>query len=160
MAWTYQREKNTYETKIPEGNHRIRVKAANKAVSSKGNDMLVLQFDVSGYAETVYHYITFMPDHPEITNKNLTQFFDAFKDIPDGELDTSKWIGKVGACCIKHSDYNDNINAKIAWFVSASKQDSLPPWKEVDSVMPAAPAMNADADGFVKIPEGINDLPF
>ena len=123
MAWNFKREEtNSFTTKIPEGNHRIRIKSADKAVSKSGNDMLVLQFDVSGYTENIFHYITFMPDKPEITNRNLTQFFDAFKDIADGELDTAKWIGKVGACYVKHSEYNGNVNAKVDRFIPTGKQ--------------------------------------
>lgn len=158
MAWNFKREEsNSYTSKIPEGNHRIRVKSADKAVSKSGNDMLVLQFDVSGYTETIYHYITFMPDKPEITNRNLTQFFDAFKDIADGELDTAKWIGKVGACAVKHSEYNGNVNAKVDKFIPAEKQGNLPAWKEPDG----KPAPVTDSDGFMSIPDNVGEgLPF
>lgn len=160
MAWNFKREEtNSFTTKIPEGNHRIRVKSAEKAVSKSGNDMLVLQFDVSGYTENIFHYITFMPDKPEITNRNLTQFFDAFKDIADGELDTAKWIGKVGACYVKHSEYNGNVNAKVDRFIPTGKQGDLPAWKEADGN--AKPAPVADADGFMSIPENVGEgLPF
>ena len=134
MAWDFKREEsNTFVTKVPEGKHRIRIKDAEKAVSKNGNDMLVLQFEISGYKDLIYHYIVFMQDKPEITNRNLTQFFDSFKDIPDGEFDTSKWIGKVGACTVKHEEYNDNINAKVDKFIPADKQGDLPPWQEMGS---------------------------
>lgn len=160
MAWNFKREEsNNYTSKIPEGNHRIRIKSADKAVSKSGNDMLVLQFDVSGYTETIYHYIVFMPDKPEITNRNLTQFFDAFKDIADGELDTAKWLGKVGACSVKHEEYNGNVNSKVDKFIPAGKQGDLPAWKEPDGNVKPAPV--ADADGFMPIPDNIGDeLPF
>jgi len=158
MAWNYKREEsNGFSTKIPEGNHRIRIKTAEKAVSSKGNDMLVLQFDVSGYAETIYHYITFMQDKPEITNRMLTQFFDAFKDIADGEFDTAKWIGKVGACSVKHSEYNGNVSAKVDRFIPADKQDGLPQWQEVDGN--GKPAPIADENGFMPM-DNNEVLPF
>ena len=163
MAWTFKRESTGFSTRIPEGSHRIRIKAADKTVSSKGNDMLVLQFDVSGYGEVVYHYITFLQDHPEITNRNLTQFFDAFeafKDLNDTEImDMSKWIGKVGACVIKHSEYNDNVNAKVDRFINWRKQSDLPAWKEVDGNGNAMPI--TDANGFMAIPAGVDDqIPF
>lgn len=149
MSWNYSREESGgFETKIPEGRHRIRIASAEKAVSKNGNDMLALQFDVSGYEATLYHYIVFLCDKPEITNRNLTQFFDSFKDIPEGEFDTSKWIGKVGACQVKHEEYNGNVNAKIQYFVSADKQGDLPPWKEPENSAAAtstpAPAVTDD----------------
>ena len=65
MAWTYQREEQHFDV-IPEGKHRIRIRAAEKAMSKKGNDMLVLQFDVSGHTGILFNYIVFLDDKPEI----------------------------------------------------------------------------------------------
>lgn len=156
MAWSFQREESTgFNTTIPEGNHRIRIESAEKAVSKSGNDMLVLQFSVSGHKGKIYHYITFMADKPEITNRMLTQFFDSFKDIPEGDLNTAHWIGCVGACAIKHEEYNGNTNAKINYFIHKDKQGNLPNWVE-----PETGAVTND-NGFVNVPEGIaEDLPF
>ena len=92
--------------------------------------MLALQFDVSGYSSLLYHYIVFMPDRPEITNRMLTQFFDSFKDINDGDFNMQNWVGKVGACMVKHEEYNGNTSAKISYFIHADKQADLPPWKD------------------------------
>lgn len=129
MAWNYQREETQFEV-IPEGQYRIRIKSAEKAQSKSGNDMLALQFEVSGSNSILYHYIVFLSDRPEITNRMLTQFFDSFKDIPEGEFDTSKWIGKVGACKVKHDEYNGNKTAKVSYFIKADKQGDLPAWEE------------------------------
>lgn len=157
MAWDYNREEsNSYETRIPEGAHRIRIKAAEKSVSKTGNDMLVLQFDVSGYKDIIYHYIVFLQDKPQITNRNLTQFFDAFKDIPDGEFNMDKWIGATGACIIKHEEYNGNVNAKVDKFLPVEKQADLPAWRNADGT----PAPVPDADGFVNMDNVESDLPF
>lgn len=157
MSWSFKREESSgFTTNIPEGKHRIRIKSADKAISSKGNDMLVLQFEVSGYNSTIYHYITFMNDKPEITNRMLTQFFDSFKDIPEGEFDMGKWIGKVGACTVKHEEYNGNTNAKIGYFINANKQADLPAWKEPDNG-----SANTDSNGFLKPnPDFDSEMPF
>ena len=131
MAWEYKREESNSEFQvIPEGEYLIRIKSADKAVSKSGNDMLKLAFEVSGYNSQLFHYIVFMPDRPEITNRMLTQFFDSFKDIPEGEFDTNKWIGKVGACKVKHEEYNGKQSAKIHYFINANNQGSIPAWKE------------------------------
>lgn len=162
MAWNYKREESSgFNSNIPEGNHRIRIKSAEKAQSkNSGNDMLTLQFDVSGYNETLYHYIVFLKDKPEITNRMLTQFFDSFKDIPDGEFNTQKWIGKVGACKVKHDEYNGNTKSKVHYFIAADKQADLPGWVEPGG-RAAAPAPVVDADGFMDIPDNIEgSLPF
>ena len=128
----YKREEQTFEP-IPEGAHRIRIKSADKAISSSGNDMIAFQFEVSGYNSLIYHYIVFLDDKPEITNRMLTQFFDSFKDIPDGDFNMKNWIGKVGACVVKRDEYNGNKTAKIRYFLKKEKQDTLPPWKEPNS---------------------------
>ena len=133
MAWSYKRDESKGFTIIPAGQHRIRIKSADKAVSKAGKDMLTLVFEVSGYNSLLYHYIVFLPDRPEITNRNLTQFFDSFKDIPDGDFNTENWIGKVGACEVKHEDYNGSPSAKIRWFIHKDKQADLPPWKEPEN---------------------------
>ena len=127
--WQYSREEQTFEP-IPEGAHRIRIKSADKAVSSSGNDMIAFQFEVSGYNSLIYHYIVFMDDKPEITNRNLTQFFDSFKDIPEGDFNMRNWIGKVGACVVKHDEYNGNKTAKVRYFLKAEKAKDLPAWQE------------------------------
>ena len=150
MAWEFKREEQKFEV-LPEGKYKIRVKSAEKAVSKSGNDMLTLQFEVSGKNNILYHYITFMADKPEITNRMLTQFFDSFKDIAEGDFNTQNWIGKVGACVVKHQEYNGDKTAKISYFIHKDKQGDLPAWKEPDG---------ADSDGFKKVADDNLDIPF
>ena len=158
MAWEYKREESTSERMvIPEGEHRIRIKSADKAVSKSGNDMLKLTFEVSGYNSLLFHYIVFMADRPEITNRMLTQFFDSFKDIPEGEFDTNKWIGKVGACKVKHEEYNGKQSAKIHYFIKANKQNELPAWKEPTNNTNTTATANTTS---VEFDVPIQDLPF
>lgn len=145
MAWEFKREEQTFPV-LPVGKYRIRVRSAEKAISkSSGNDMLSLQFEVSGSNTILYHYITFLNDKPEITNRMLTAFFDSFKDIEEGDFNMANWIGKVGACVVKHDDYNGSPTAKISYFIKADKQDELPPWVEPDaSVVVSAAATDFD----------------
>lgn len=124
MEWNYQRTESTFE-EIPVGEHRVRIADAEKAISKNGNDMLVLTLDVSGYRSRLWHYVVFMPDHPEITNRNLTAIFDSF-GIADGDFNLANWKGKVGACMTKQ----DEFGTKVRYFLSKKKQESLPPWKE------------------------------
>ena len=124
MEWNYQREESTFE-EIPVGEHRVRIADAEKAISKNGNDMLVLTLDVSGYRSRLWHYVVFMPDHPEITNRNLTSIFDSF-GIADGDFNLANWKGKVGACVTKQDDFG----TKVRYFLSRKKQEGLPPWKE------------------------------
>lgn len=153
MAWNYQREETSFAP-LPEGKYRIRVRAVEKAQSKQGNDMLVLQFDVSGSAKVLYYYLVFMPDRPEITNGKLTQFFDSFKGIKDGDFEILHWIGQVGACMIKHEVYNGEKRERISYFIKADKQGDLPPWKE-DTSSPSVTAGTA----FAPVDSGY-DVPF
>jgi len=157
MAWSYKREEQTFE-QVPEGKYRIRIKSAEKAVSkSSGNDMLALQFEVSGMPNILYHYIPFLDDKPEITNRNLTQFFDSFSGIEEGDFDMRHWIGKVGACKVS-VDKNDPDRTRISYFIKADKQDDLPPWKnskgEVAPVVGGVPFDNGSGK------EDDDDFPF
>lgn len=153
MAWNYQREETTFAP-LPEGKYRVRIKSAEKAQSKNGNDMLVLQLEVSGSTKILYHYIVFMPDKAEMTNRMLTAFYDSFKDIPEGDFNMTNWIGKVGAVMIKHEEYNDSLRERISYFIKADKQDDLPPWKNPDGT-------TVTADGFLQMgEESPDDLPF
>jgi len=151
--WNYQREEQTFE-QVPVGKHRIRVMSVEKAVSSAGNDMLALQFEVSGMNNILYHYITFMPDNPKMTNRMLTAFYDSFKDIPEGSTNLLEWVGKVGACMVK-VDKNDPDRTRLSYFIKADKQDDLPPWKEPEASRGSAASSNA---GFTAMQT--NDIPF
>lgn len=153
MSWQFKREEQQFDI-IPEGRHRIRIKSADTAMSKNGNDMIVFQFEVSGYRGIIYHYITFMNDKPEITNRLLTQFFDSFKDIPEGDFDMANWVGKAGACTIKHEEYNGDERAKIGYFIPADKAKNLPPWKNPDGSTPP----KVDADGFLEVSDVEEDF--
>lgn len=151
MSWNYQRDESTGFKPIPEGEYRIRIKAAEKAVAKTGKDMLSLTFEVSGHNSKLFHNIVFLPDRPQITNRNLTQFFDSFKDIPEGDFNTANWVGKIGACRVKHEEYNGNTRAAIQWFIHRDKQGNLPAWVEPengsDAVMGASqPSVNVPAN--------------
>ena len=146
MEWNYQREESTFE-EIPVGEHRVRIADAEKAISKNGNDMLVLTLDVSGYKSRLWHYVVFMADHPEITNRNLTAIFDSF-GIADGDFNLANWKGKVGACMTKQDEYG----TKVRYFIPKKKQDNLPPWKEPNNGEQKKPQLQAfDDDG---------DIPF
>lgn len=146
MEWNYQREESTF-AEIPVGEHRVRIADAEKAISKNGNDMLVLTLDVSGYRSRLWHYVVFMPDHPEITNRNLTSIFDSF-GIADGDFNLANWKGKVGACVTKQ----DEFGTKVRYFISRKKQENLPPWQEPSDGGQKKPQLQAfDDDG---------DIPF
>lgn len=152
MAWEYKREEsdNQFES-VPVGKHRIRIKSVEAAKSKAGNDMLAFQFDVSGCNAILFHYITFLTDKPEVTNRMLTAFFDSFKDIAEGNFKFKDWTGKVGACVVA-PDKNDASRTRLSYFIPADKQSELPAWQE-----PKRSSSAGVPDGFEFEEVGAND---
>ncbi|MBO5309682.1 MAG: DUF669 domain-containing protein [Clostridia bacterium] len=146
MNWNFEREETTFEA-IPVGDYRCRIKEVEKAVSKNGNDMLIVKLEVSGQASMLFHYITFLNDHPEITNRMLTQVFDSF-GIEEGNFNIVTWQGKAGGVHIKHDDEG---RAKVSYFLSKKKQEDLPDWQQPNGVK-AGIAMTPVDDN--------DDLPF
>ena len=124
MAWQFQREESEFP-EIPEGRYRVVITGAEMAISKKNNDMLVIKMAVSGTKSSLWNYITFLDDRPEITNRMLTQFFDSF-GIDGGDFNLSGYIGKAGGVQVKH---DDDGRAKVQYFLTKKQQESLPPFK-------------------------------
>lgn len=125
MDWKFQREETQFEA-VPVGEHRCRIKEVEKAISKNGNDMLIVKLEISGHSGMLFHYITFMNDHPEITNRMLTQLFDSF-GIEEGDFNIATWCGKAGGVNVKH---DEDGRAKVSYFLSKKKQEGLPEWKD------------------------------
>lgn len=145
--------------KLEVSKYRLKVVEADKMTSKNGRDMLALKFAVSGKQIPLYHYIVFLDDTPErrtITNKNLTQFFESFGiNMDNGEWkETANYIGKVGACQTKESEYNGEISIKVHYFLSKKEQAELPPWVEVGGNAPKMSDLKKADD----VDEG--DIPF
>ena len=114
---------------IPVGDHRVRIANAEEKTSQNGNDMIVLTLDVSGQASKLWYYMVFMPSNPQMTNQKLGAIFNSFGITP-GDMNTQGWIGKVGACRVKHEQYNGETQARVSYFLGKEKQENLPPWQE------------------------------
>lgn len=147
MEWKFERVEQKFEA-LPVGKYRLRIKDAEKAVSkNSGNDMLIVTFEVSGSNQTLMHYIPFLADKPEVTNRMLTAFFDSFGI--DGDFNLANWKGKCGGCQTKMEEYNGEDRAKISYFLSKKQQEDLPAWQDGEKKMPAVTPVDDD-----------NDLPF
>ena len=131
ISWNFNADdyKENDFAPIPVGDHRVRIANVEESKSKNGNDMLVLTLDVSGYSGSLWFYLVFMPNNPQITNQRLGQIFDSF-GIQPGNMNFSSWIGKVGGARVKHEQYNGENSAKINYFLSRSKVDTLPAWQE------------------------------
>jgi hypothetical protein len=138
--WTFNAQDYT-ETDfaiIPAGDHRVRIADVEEKVSSKGNEMYEITFEVSGHNSKLWFYLVLDQNDPKKTNQRIGDFFNSF-GITTPAMGTGKqWVGKVGAVRVKHEEYNGNMSAKVAYCINRKNQDKLPPAKF--SVAAAAPA--------------------
>ena len=146
--WNYEETKRDFEPEqIPNGDYRMIIRGAEKAMSKdiiKPKKMIKLKLGVSGYAKSIYHYIVFLPDNREVTNRNLTNFFRSF-GIEGGNFNLDSYLGKEGAGRI---EIDSNGYEKVKYFLEGTMKDRLPAF--------APPAKKAK----VKETEQEDDIPF
>lgn len=143
-GWNYAREE---QSRLEPGDYRVEIVAVEETVSKRGNDMIVVTIKPNGSNIKINHYIVQGP----YFNRNMTQFFDAFPQIEEGDFNMLGWIGCVGAARLKE---DDNGYLKVAWFIGAKKAEKLPPWV---GEMPERQSIT-DIGGFSEIDE--SELPF
>ena len=124
--WNYEETKSDFESEvIPNGDYRMIIRGAEKAMSKdiiKPKKMIKLKLGVSGYAKSLYHYIVFLPDNREVTNRNLTNFFRSF-GIEGGNFNLASYVGKMGAGRI---EVNSDGYEKVKYFLEGTMKDRLP----------------------------------
>lgn len=138
MDWNYTPEESS--TPIPEGRYQVCIEDVEKTQSKAGNDMLKIKLIVGGTNNRrIWNHIVFLPDRPEITNRMLTQFFDAF-GIDRGNFNLSEYVGKIGGCQIKH---DESGRAQVHYFLTRSAMEKLAPY-DGEFVPSAAEAQQED----------------
>lgn len=87
-----------------------------------GTPMIVVTVRPSGSKANVKTYIV----KNERFNKNMTNFFDAFPAIGDGNFKMLEWIGAEGA-----ADFGTDKKGylEVKWFVSPKQAEKLPPFE-------------------------------
>lgn len=117
---------------LPIGEYRVRIENVEEGQGDK-YPYYKLTLQVNGDNRKLWYYLSFMDgEKSRFTNTNLSNIWNSF-DIPVGELNPDKWIGKVGACRVKHDMYNGQERAKIAYFLNREQQDKLPPWEDTNT---------------------------
>ena len=124
--WNYEETKSDFESEqIPNGDYRMIIRGAEKAMSKdtvNPKKMIKLKLGVSGYTKNIYHYIVFLPNNREITNRNLTNFFRSF-GIEGGNFNLDSYLGKEGAGRI---EIDSNGYEKVKYFLEGNMKDRLP----------------------------------
>ena len=92
------------------GDNEAFIDKVEEKFSESGNEMLVITFAKTGSAETkIKYYIV----DGEWKMSKLKQLYIAF-NIPIGETETSKWLGKTGiVVCKQGKPYNGNIRNEV-----------------------------------------------
>ena len=59
------------------------------------------------------------------TNKNLGDIYASF-GIHPGEMNTDRWLGKIGMANVGHREYNGKTYAQVNYFIPKDMQDETP----------------------------------
>lgn len=120
--WGYHREEREGTSAVT-GKLRCVIVSVEEGVSkTSGNPMIIVSVRPSGCRFTVKQYIV----KNEYFNRNMTQFFDCFPEIGDGNFDFLTWVGAEGAAMF---DTDENGFLKIKKWVYPRQAESLPPFE-------------------------------
>ena len=118
----YRREEREEDAKVT-GKQRCVITAVEEAVSkSSGKPMIIVSVRPSGCRFVVKNYIV----KNEYFNRNMTQFFDAFQEITDGDFNFLTWIGAEGAAMFAEDEQGF---LKIKYWLDPVRVANLPPFE-------------------------------
>ena len=118
----YQREEREESAKVTGRLRCVIVDVEETESKTSGLPMIIVSVRPSGTVFKVKSYIV-KNDH---FNRNMTQFFDAFPEIDDGNFNFIEWIGCEGAAMF---DLDDRGYMKVKYFIDAVRAESLPPFE-------------------------------
>ena len=153
--WTY--DPSQYQEKhfelIPAGDYRARIEEVTEKTFKSGKSGYEITLAINGYYSKMWYYLVLDPSNVAQTNQRIGDFFNSF-GITSPAMGTGKqWVGNVGAVRIKHEEYQGDMQAKVAYCISRSRQEKLAPWQNPGN----APTAQAAPEPQVEIPQ---DLPF
>ena len=118
MDWNYQREDTRSDAL--KGKYRCVIVDVEETTSkTSGLPMIVVTVRPSGTKFKVKTYIV----KNDKFNKNMTQFYDAFPEIPEGTFNFVEWVGCEGAAEFGEDEQG---YTRLKWFISTSKAEGLP----------------------------------
>lgn len=119
---SYRREETERESAIT-GKHRVVITDAGEAVTgpnskNPGTPMIVVKLRPSGRKFSVTHRIV----KNDYFNRNMTQFFDSFPEITEGDFNFIGWVGCEGAAMFKE---DSNGYTQVSYFLSPERAADL-----------------------------------
>lgn len=146
-AWDdYKREEREESAKVTGKLRCVIVDVEETKSKTSGLPMIVVSVRPSGTVFKVKSYIV-KNDH---FNRNMTQFFDSFTEIGDGNFNFIEWIGCEGAAMF---DLDESGYIKVKYWIDAVRAESLPAF---EGDKPEKQTVTTLTD--VEDPDG--DLPF
>lgn len=148
---SYQREEQERESAVV-GKHRVVITEASEAVTgpnskNPGTPMIVIKLRPSGRHFTVTHRIV----KNDYFNRNMTQFFDAFPEITEGDFNFIGWVGAEGAAMFKE---DSNGYTQVSYFLSPERAADLPAFEGQKPERQTITSLNDPEE------EDEDDLPF
>ena len=122
----FQREETERESAVT-GKHRVVITEVTEGVTGQmsknpGTPVIIIKVRPSGRKFSV----TYRMVKNEYFNRNATQFFDAFPEIPFGSFSFMEWVGCEGIALFKQ---NERGYTEVARFLPPEKGDDLPPFE-------------------------------
>lgn len=117
----YKREE---PTRGKEGVQRCVVVSAEEGVTKDGVPKIMIKVKQSDTGIVCTKHVV----KGDWFNKTMTEFFDAFPEIEDGDFNFVTWVGAEGAASFK---INNNGYLEIGFFISPNDRrvKDLPPFK-------------------------------
>lgn len=121
MSWDYTREEAEPRARLT-GKQRVVITDVEEGVSKAGNPMIIVTVRPSGVKFTLKNFIV----KNEMWNRNMTEFFDAFPEITEGDFNFLSWKGAEGAVLLRE---DENGYLKIRRWLPPSQVVNLPPFE-------------------------------
>ena len=122
----FQREETERESAVT-GKYRVVITEVTEGVTGQmsknpGTPVIIIKVRPSGRKFSV----TYRMVKNEYFNRNATQFFDAFPEIPFGDFSFLSWVGAEGAAMFKQDERG---YCNVAYFLSPERAADLPPFE-------------------------------
>ena len=126
--WTYN--SNDYSARnfapIPEGDYRVTIADVTEELFNSGNEGFKFTLDVPNHKSKLWYYLVLDPRDSKKTNQRIGMFYDSFAIRDENLSHYEDWIGRDGAVRVRHSQYNGEIKAGVAFCLSRSQQKKFP----------------------------------
>jgi hypothetical protein len=143
--WNYQREEREEQAKVTGRLRCVIVDVEETESKTSGLPMIVVSVRPSGTVFKVKSYIV----KNEHFNRNMTQFFDAFPEIADGNFNFIEWIGCEGAAMF---DLDEKGYVRVKYWIDAVRAELLPAFEGEKPERQTVTSLSED--------ESESDLPF